>query len=277
MSWATYFSSDWMQGNESENGWEDTPGVWRPLLQLFTWPFSSSCADESPDSTCYYDHRAGPGARCWCSSSQMQIPAASSSMDSHECFLQKKQNESRNKSKSSIGPSEMTMNYNYTPPTLFNTANRNTHYDFKEPEVTRSVSRTRLVGEEPGFIRSPHSAPNRDWSHGLPYPFRKPGESAADLIKIVTFSPDSRNRTSSKTHHFVSQNFNSQGDLVKSTSNAPSTFLNITSKKTSSKMLPKPCILSNKLRSKFRKQIGGHQVYLHRLESGKVVFINSSC
>lgn len=187
----------------------------------------------------------------------MKITTSPNTRYSHECSQQNRKR-SGDKAKSSIETSEMVMNYNYTPPTLFNTVNHNPSDNVQEREATSGIVRTCLVGEEPGFIRSPHSAPNRDWSHGLPYPFQKHGLPTANKMETTrTVSAHSYIRPSN-SRPFALQTTNSHT-------------------KTSSNELPKPCILSSKIRSKFRNQIGGKQVYIHRLKSGKLVFINSSC
>ncbi|EGG09332.1 uncharacterized protein MELLADRAFT_96263 [Melampsora larici-populina 98AG31] len=228
MSWATYFSGDRMQGSESENGSEDTPGVWRPLSQFLTWPFTSSCADESPVSTCYYneraDHKGITGARWWCLSSQMKTTTSPNSRDSHECSQQIR-NRSSDKTRSSIEPSEMVMNFSYTPPTLFNTVNHNRNVGVEEREATSGMVRTCLVGEEPGFVRSPHSAPNRDWSHGLPYPFQKRGLPTANKMKTTVL--DHSHILPSKNRPLALTNPNGQDELIESDLTASSTMLKI--------------------------------------------------
>ncbi|KAH9824340.1 hypothetical protein DFH28DRAFT_878865, partial [Melampsora americana] len=233
MSWTSYFSSDRMQGSGSEKDSEDTPGLWRSLSHLLTWPFSSSCSDESPGSTCYFENRAIPegfiGARCWCSSSEMQKPVkdtTSTSMDLNKSF-EKSQHASSQKSITTIEPSEIAMNYDYTPPGLLNTVGRYLDYDVQEIEAKSGFVKTCLVGEDPGFIQSPHSAPDRDLSHGLPYPFRKTNEPVTDMRDMATFTANSHNRTSSKAHLFALETPQSQSEMIKTLTSGPSTMLKI--------------------------------------------------
>ncbi|KAG0143968.1 hypothetical protein CROQUDRAFT_649599 [Cronartium quercuum f. sp. fusiforme G11] len=154
---------------------------------------------------------------------------------------------------SSTVSSEIAMNYNYTPSIirlqyaqLYDSQNTSLLADDTKSTPPSSFTYIGLVGEKPGYVNSPYLAPNRDLSHGLPYPFQEPD---VENSGIQTLSMASESKV-----HIKSLSFKAGP--------SPRAFL-------------PPRILSKKIRSKFHVKSKGKQVHLYKSLSGEVVFADS--